>query len=86
MKSQWRIVCIAVLYNILFRTILSLQLLRQCQVFLVFFECREEFKFFNEMDKVFRKQLKADNSVPEMLVPDEPEDYSAESDLNRGQI
>lgn len=48
--------------------------------------CRQDFKFFSEMDGIFRKQLKADDSDPDLLVPEEPEDCVAEPELNRGGI
>ncbi|XP_024145601.1 uncharacterized protein zgc:113263 isoform X1 [Oryzias melastigma] len=44
---------------------------------------KEEFKFFNEMDKIFRKELKLDTSA-DMFVPDEPEDSPPETALAKG--
>lgn len=38
------------------------------------------------MDGIYRKQLKADDSDSELLVPEEPEDCAAEPELSRGGI
>lgn len=48
--------------------------------------CRQDFKFFSEMDGIFRKQLKADDSDSDLLVPEEPEDSVAEPELSRGGV
>ncbi|XP_073336441.1 uncharacterized protein [Pagrus major] len=37
---------------------------------------KEDFKFFSEMDEIFRKELKADKSVPDTSVTDESDDYT----------
>ncbi|XP_071358596.1 uncharacterized protein [Trachinotus anak] len=39
---------------------------------------KEEFKFFNEMEEIFRKELNVDNSVADTSVPDEPDDCAPE--------
>lgn len=52
--------------------------------FNLFVGCRQDFKFFSEMDGIFRKQLKAGDS--DLLVPEEPEEYGAEAELGRGEI
>ncbi|KAF3705093.1 Zinc finger and SCAN domain-containing protein 29 Zinc finger protein 690 [Channa argus] len=39
---------------------------------------KEEFKFFIEMDKIFRKELKVDNSVAETSIVDELDDCTPE--------
>lgn len=49
------------------------------------FEFREDFKFFTEMDEIFRRRLKADSSVPDTPAPDEPEDYTLVPDQNKGK-
>lgn len=38
------------------------------------------------MDGIYRKQLKADDSDSDLLVPEEPEDCTAEPELSRGGI
>lgn len=38
------------------------------------------------MDGIFRKQVKADDSDSDLLVPEEPEDCGAEPELSRGGI
>ncbi|XP_030576045.1 uncharacterized protein LOC115773444 isoform X2 [Archocentrus centrarchus] len=37
-----------------------------------------EFKFFNEMEKIFRKELKVDDSAADTSVADDPDDYVLE--------
>ncbi|XP_051248459.1 uncharacterized protein zgc:113263 isoform X2 [Dicentrarchus labrax] len=37
---------------------------------------KEEFKFFSEMDEIFRRELKVDVTVADTSVTDEPEDYT----------
>lgn len=37
---------------------------------------KEDYKFFNEMDEIFRRELKADDSVTDTLLSDEPDDYT----------
>ncbi|XP_005451753.1 uncharacterized protein zgc:113263 isoform X1 [Oreochromis niloticus] len=37
-----------------------------------------EFKFFNEMEKIFRKELKVDDAAADRSVADEPDDYILE--------
>uniref|UniRef100_H3DMG4 Myb/SANT-like DNA-binding domain-containing protein n=2 Tax=Tetraodon nigroviridis TaxID=99883 RepID=H3DMG4_TETNG len=44
---------------------------------------KQDFKFFSEMDGIFRKQLKAGDSDSELLVPEEPEDGVVEPELSR---
>ncbi|XP_068163009.1 uncharacterized protein zgc:113263 isoform X2 [Antennarius striatus] len=44
---------------------------------------KEDFKFFSEMDKIFRKEVKVDDAAAETLVPDESEDYSLPPDQNK---
>lgn len=39
---------------------------------------KEEFKFFTEMEEIFRKELKVDDPVTDTSVPDEPEDCAPE--------
>ncbi|XP_056223663.1 uncharacterized protein zgc:113263 isoform X1 [Seriola aureovittata] len=39
---------------------------------------KEEFKFFSEMEEIFRKELKVDGSVTDTSVPDEPDDCAPE--------
>ncbi|XP_041833750.1 uncharacterized protein zgc:113263 isoform X2 [Melanotaenia boesemani] len=41
---------------------------------------KEEFKFFNEMDKIFRKDLKVENSVEDTPVPEEVDDCAPDLD------
>lgn len=53
--------------------------------FNLFVGCRQDFKFFSEMDGIFRKQLKVDDSDSDLLAPEEPEEYGAEPDLGRGE-
>lgn len=38
------------------------------------------------MDGIFRKQLKADDSDSDLLVPEEPEDGAAEPEHSRGGL
>nr|XP_046235057.1 uncharacterized protein zgc:113263 isoform X4 [Scatophagus argus] len=45
---------------------------------------KEDFKFFNEMDEIFRKELNVDNSVPETLIADEPDEYTLVPGQNKG--
>lgn len=40
------------------------------------FEFRADFKFFSEMDEIFRRELKVDRSVTDTSVTDEPDDYT----------
>lgn len=54
--------------------------------FYSFLCCRQDFKFFSEMDGIFRKQLKADDSDSDLLVPEEPEECVAEPELSRGGV
>ncbi|TNM91308.1 hypothetical protein fugu_019688 [Takifugu bimaculatus] len=44
---------------------------------------KQDFKFFSEMDGIFRKQLKVDDSDSDLLVPEEAEEYGAEAELGR---
>lgn len=44
---------------------------------------KQDFKFFSEMDGIFRKQLKADDSDSDLLVPEEPDVGAAEPELSR---
>ncbi|XP_039998724.1 uncharacterized protein zgc:113263 isoform X3 [Xiphias gladius] len=39
---------------------------------------KEEFKFFSEMEKIFRKELKVNSSVADTSVTDEPDDCAPE--------
>uniref|UniRef100_A0A1A8H6R9 Myb-like domain-containing protein n=1 Tax=Nothobranchius korthausae TaxID=1143690 RepID=A0A1A8H6R9_9TELE len=41
---------------------------------------KEEFKFFNEMDKIFRREVKVDESVAEALAAEESDDCAQEQD------
>ncbi|XP_047431903.1 uncharacterized protein zgc:113263 isoform X2 [Mugil cephalus] len=41
---------------------------------------REEFKFFREMEKIIKKELKVDDSVADVSLVDEAEDFEPESD------
>ncbi|XP_041636198.1 uncharacterized protein zgc:113263 isoform X2 [Cheilinus undulatus] len=45
---------------------------------------REEFKFFPEMDKIFRKEPEVDEPLAETSVPDDMEDYEAVSSQKKG--
>lgn len=58
----------------------------EVRCFNLFVGCRQDFKFFSEMDGIFRKQLKVDDSDSDLLVPEEPEEYGAEAELGRGEI
>ncbi|XP_029019444.1 uncharacterized protein zgc:113263 [Betta splendens] len=49
-----------------------------------FFHEKGEFKFFNEMDKILRKESKVDDSVGEMLVTDELDDCTPEPGQKKG--
>ena len=51
----------------------------------VFFTHREEFKFFSEMEKIFRKELKVDGSVAETSVIDEPDEGTLELSQKKGE-
>lgn len=51
----------------------------------VFFTHREEFKFFGEMEKIFRKELKVDGSVADVSVTDEPRDSTLEPGQKKGE-
>lgn len=53
--------------------------------FFFFFKFREEFKFFSELDKIFRKELKVDDSVADMLVTDELDDCTPEPAQKKGE-
>lgn len=59
---------------------------RSVILILSFVACRQDFKFFSEMDGIFRKQLKVDDSDSDLLAPEEPEEYAAEPELGRGEI
>lgn len=49
------------------------------------FEFREDFKFYSEMDEIFRKELKADKPASDTSV-DEPDDYTlVPSAQNKGE-
>uniref|UniRef100_A0A1A7X1R3 Myb-like domain-containing protein n=1 Tax=Iconisemion striatum TaxID=60296 RepID=A0A1A7X1R3_9TELE len=41
---------------------------------------KEEFKFFNEMDKIFRREVKAEESVAETMTTEESDDFAQEQD------
>lgn len=58
----------------------------EVRCFNLFVGCRQDFKFFSEMDGIFRKQLKVDDSDSDLLVPEEPEEHGAEAELGRGEI
>lgn len=49
------------------------------------FEFREDFKFYSEMDEIFRKELKADKPTPDTSVTDEPDDYTLVPAQNKGE-
>ena len=50
------------------------------------FEFREDFKFYSEMDEIFRKELKADKTASDTSVTDEPDDYTlVPSAQNKGE-
>ncbi|KAM3588282.1 uncharacterized protein V6R79_025364 [Siganus canaliculatus] len=44
---------------------------------------KEDFKFFSEMDEIFRRKMKMDDSVVDMLVSDEPDDYTPVPEPNK---
>lgn len=46
---------------------------------------REEFKFFTEMEEIFRKELKVDDLVTDTSVPDESEDCAPEPVQRKGE-
>lgn len=50
-----------------------------------FFVFREEFKFFSEMDKIFRKESKVNDSVRDMLVTDELDDCTPDPGQKKGE-
>lgn len=79
MKSESLPFCFSLLFFVFFCFASSVTLI-------VFIPCRLDFKFFSEMDGIFRKQLKADDSDSELLVPEEPEDCVVEPELSRGGI
>lgn len=59
----------------------------EVRCFNLFVACRQDFKFFSEMDGIFRKQLKVDDSdSSDLLAPEEPEEYGAEAELGRGEL
>lgn len=39
-----------------------------------FFKFREDYKFYSEMDEIFRRELKVDDSVADTEDTEEPED------------
>ncbi|MEQ2193796.1 hypothetical protein XENOCAPTIV_014238, partial [Xenoophorus captivus] len=45
---------------------------------------KEEFKFFNEMDKIFRKDLNMDDSVVNPFIVDEADDFAPEVHQMKG--
>ncbi|XP_044041382.1 uncharacterized protein zgc:113263 isoform X2 [Siniperca chuatsi] len=45
---------------------------------------KEEFKFFCEMDEIFRRELKVDGSVADLAVADEPDDFPVVSGQKKG--
>lgn len=49
------------------------------------FKFREEFKFFSEMDEIFRKELKVDGSVADTSVTDEPDDSTMVLGQKKGE-
>lgn len=49
-----------------------------------FYKCRGEFKFFNEMEKIFRKELKVDDVAADTSAADEPDDYILELGPKKG--
>lgn len=55
-----------------------------CYVF-ISFKFREEFKFFNEMDEIFRRELKVDGSVTDTSVSDEPDDCTLVPPQKKGE-
>lgn len=51
----------------------------------LFIKCRGEFKFFNEMEKIFRKELKVDDSAAaDTPVADDLDDYVLEPAPKKG--
>lgn len=46
---------------------------------------REEFKFFTEMEEIFRKELKVEDLVTDTSVPDESEDCAPEPVQRKGE-
>lgn len=47
--------------------------------------CREEFKFFSEMKKIFTKELNMNSSVTDMSVTDELDDSTLELGQKKGE-
>ncbi|XP_026216895.1 TIN2_N and Myb_DNA-bind_4 domain-containing protein isoform X2 [Anabas testudineus] len=45
---------------------------------------KEEFKFFSEMDRIFRKELKVDDSVADMTLTEELDDCTPEPGQKKG--
>lgn len=46
---------------------------------------RQDFKYFSEMEGIFRRHLKVDDCDSDLLVPEESEDFAAEPELSRGE-
>lgn len=51
-------------------------------MFFFFWSFRNNFKFFTEMDEIFRKELKADSSCADMFAAEDPDDC-VETELNQ---
>lgn len=49
------------------------------------FKFSEEFKFFSEMDEIFRRELKVDGSVADMSATDEPDDCTLVPPQKKGE-
>ncbi|XP_020494456.1 uncharacterized protein zgc:113263 isoform X1 [Labrus bergylta] len=45
---------------------------------------KEEFKFFSEMDEIFRSEPQADSQLADTSIPDEPDDYQVVSSQKTG--
>lgn len=49
------------------------------------FALREEFKFFDQMEEIFRRELKADGSAGVPLVTEEADDSEQVLDQKKGE-
>lgn len=67
--------------------LLKLLQIKMCKHNVTFFSIkfREDFKFFSQMDEIFRRELKMDGSVADMLVTDEPDDCTLVPPQKKGE-